>query len=57
MQRNYRQITPTHTTRTSKAGDSANTNVDTIITGFLTALLAVLAVSLVVASELQGGAL
>ena len=32
-------------------------NVDAIITGFLTALLAVLAVSLVVASELQGGAL
>lgn len=25
MQRNYRQITPTHTTRTSKAGNSANT--------------------------------
>ena len=56
MQRNYRQITPTHTTRPYKMGKSANTQEKgrlrlLIIPYFLTALLALAGVALVVASE------
>ena len=55
MQRNYRQITPTHTTRPYKMGKSANSQEKgrlLIIPYFLTALLALAGVALVVASEM-----
>lgn len=55
MQRNYRQITPTHTTRPYKMGKSANNQEKRrllIIPYFLTALLALAGVALVVASEM-----
>ena len=55
MQSNYRQITPTHTTRPYKMGKSANSQEKgrlLIIPYFLTALLALAGVALVVASEM-----
>jgi len=55
MQSNYRQITPTHTTRPYKMGKSANNQEKwrlLIIPYFLTALLALAGVALVVASEM-----
>ena len=55
MQRNYRQITPTHTIRPYKMGKSANSQEKgrlLIIPYFLTALLALAGVALVVASEM-----
>lgn len=55
MQRNYRQITPTHTTRPYKMGKSANNQEKgrlLIIPYFLTSLLALTGVLLVVASEM-----
>lgn len=57
MQRNYRQVTPTHTTRPHKMGKLANSQEKgqlrlLIIPYFLTALLALAGVLLVVASEM-----
>lgn len=55
MQRNYRQITPTHTTRPYKMGKSANSQEKgrlLVIPYFLTSLLAMAGVLLVVASEM-----
>ena len=55
MQRNYRQITPTHTTRPYKMGKSANSQEKgrlLVVPYFLTALLALVGVALVVASEM-----
>lgn len=55
MQRNYRQITPTHTTRPYKMGKSANSQEKwrlLVVPYFLTALLALAGVALVVASEM-----
>lgn len=55
MQRNYRQITPTHTTRPYKMGKSANSQEKgrlLVVPYFLTALLAMAGVALVVASEM-----
>lgn len=57
MQRNYRQITPTHTTRPYKMGKLANNQEkgvlrypERVIPYFLTALLALAGVALVVSS-------
>lgn len=57
MQRNYRQITPTHTTCPYKMGKSANSQEKgrlrlLIIPYFITALLAFAGISLVIASEM-----
>lgn len=55
MQSNYRQITPTHTTRPYKMGKSANSQEKgrlLVVPYFLTALLALAGVALVVASEM-----
>lgn len=55
MQRNYRQITPTHTTRPYKMSKSANSQEKgrlLVIPYFLTSLLALAGVALVVASEM-----
>ncbi len=55
MQRNYRQITPTHTTRPYKMGKSANSQEKgrlLVVPYFITALLALAGVALVVASEM-----
>lgn len=55
MQRNYRQITPTHTTRPYKMGESANSQEKgrlLVIPYLLTSLLALAGVLLVVASEM-----
>ena len=57
MQRNYRQITPTHTTRPYKMGKSANSQEKgrlrlLIIPYFLTALLAFAGIALVIASKM-----
>ena len=57
MQRNYRQITPTHTTRPYKMGKSANSQEKgrlLVVPYFLTGLLALAGVALVVASEMGG---